>query len=484
MTPAEESLLGAILDAEGPVLKTAGGVLLDLAGLKPEAFQSPKVRVAWTIATRLAERRRPIDAETVFATGASLKAFDGEEDRDWLRRLQNTNALDRERFAEVAEAVRHTLKRSRLEAALRSGLEALGRKDARLDEAVSVVEDALLEVGSFATADSDGSEDVLAVATDWERAENDPAASPLLIPSGLDALDGAIGGFPVNLSVVCGLPSVGKSALLGSIIDAQLTLGLTVGLFGLEDGTRWLIRRILARDLGFALRDIGWKKREGEAADAFPDVASALTERMKRLICFRHDSVKTAELIRRATAWKVRHQIDALYVDHGGEVDHTTAQNQNQDFRLRVADSYREIRNWAIRHQTPAVVLAHTARPGDENEERPPRASEIAESAYIERRARLILGVWRKQNEPDWMRLTVLKQTEGERDVTIRIPRLKTAALLSREGGERVNLEGERNREVREAKAKRLVESQEAREVAKKLAEERKPKPAQKDLLP
>lgn len=475
----EATLLGAVLDAEGPVLRTAAGVLIDLAGLRSEDFTDPRVRVAWSIAARLAERRRPIDAVSVFAAGKTVRAF-ADADLEWLSALQTSNALDRERFGEVVESMRVRLRSERLLSALSTAQAKLRESPAALSEVAGQLEGTLTEVLAGVVKDSDASEDLLSLASDWERAESGEGA-PQLVPTGIEALDDLIGGMPINLNVWVGQPSVGKSALLGAVVDAQLDLGLRVGLFGLEDGSRWVTKRLMARELGMPVRSVGHAKRTEAQLNRFADAGAAYTEKLRRLTVFRHDSITIDELCRRAVSWKVHRAIDVLYVDHGGEIDHFS--ERIDEHRLRVGESYRRLRNLALRLQIPVVVLAHSARPLDD-EERPPRLIEIAESAYIERRARMVLGLWRKQAEPDFMRVTVLKATESEPNLTVKLPRHTTAALLSRTGGERVNLLGEKQRELRAAREAREAEKAALKAAAAEAreAEKAKRRPAQASL--
>lgn len=437
-TSLETALLGALLDSGVGGLGSPPQVLLDLSGLNPGDLADTRVRVSWSIAAKLAERRRPIDALAVYAAGLTSKAFEASS-LAWLRGLQAANTLDRERFADVAEQIRLRNRCNRLLSVLEASAAKLKASPASLGAVVGDLESTLKGLESDSTLDSDASEDFLELATDWEQSEAGHG-SPLLLPTGIELLDEVTGGMPSNLNVWVGQPSVGKSALLGAVIDAQLDAGLRIGLFGLEDGSRWVSKRLVARDLEIPVRSVGHVRRTEEQLTKFSELGQSYTNKLSRLQVFRHDTITTDELCRRAVSWKLRHNIDALYVDHGGEIDHFSS--KIDEHRLRVGESYRRMRNLALKLKIPVVVLAHSARPLDEGE-RPPRLVEIAESAYIERRARLVLGLWRRLSEPHSMRVTVLKATESEPNITVKIPRHTTAGLLSRTGGERVNLQAE-----------------------------------------
>jgi hypothetical protein len=99
-----------------------------------------------------------------------------------------------------------------------------------------------------------------------------------------------------------------------------------------------------------------------------------------------------------------------------------------------VAETYRLVRNAALTYELAVVMLVHSTRPTDGNEFRAPRMAEIAESAYIERRARCVLATWMEDVNPATANVTVLKLTEGKRGQTLSIPRISYAAMLSADG--------------------------------------------------
>jgi replicative DNA helicase len=456
----EELILGCVLDAESPAVNSSAATLIEGSGLRGDDLTNVRVRHAWTIAQRLASRAKPVDATTVYATGRATRTF-SDGDLPWLQRLAASNACDAPRFSVLVEQVRSQARASKLRAVLTSALGDLDGSKADLAAAQGRLEAALALLSQTSSDDPTADSDVYEIAADWQRQE-EGADPPSVVPTGIAPLDDVIVGWQPNLNVVCGLPSTGKSALLASVLDAQTSAGVPVGLFGLEDGSRWVAERVLARDLGIALSDVGRRGRLGELGERFADVAQRLTNQLKLLTVYRYDSVTIDELCRRGAAWVATRGVRSIYVDHGGEVDHNAT--QADEFRLKVAESYRRLRGLALTTRCPVVTLAHTVRPSDENEERPPRTSEIAESAYIERRARLVLGVWARSDEADHVRVSVLKNTRGVRGVHLKLKRHTTAALVSTTDGEVVSLVAEQRDRAQAAAVARAEARAKAKE--------------------
>lgn len=457
----EEQLLGAVLDAE--TIGSNAGALIDAAGFRPEDFTSANVCTSWRVAGVLAGRRRPVTAATVYAAGASTRAL-GQDAQAWLQGLQAGNSLSRAEFAEVVDQVRRVSRSRQLERAIAEQLELL-RGGGDIARVATALENACRDAAAVFGQDETGEVDVLELGAEAEAREAGQAPA-LLVPTGIPAIDAIAGGLPPNLCVIAGQPSVGKSALLGTALEQQLRLGLKPGLFGLEDGTRWLAKRLMARDLGVPVREIG-VRHPSSFGEAWGRVGQEYATLLRGLTTYRHSTITADEMVRRAANWVTTRGVRCIWVDHGGEVEHRVP--EGGDFRLGVKDTYRRLRDFATRYQVPVVVLAHTTRASNEREDAPPQLTDLAESAYIERMSRFVLGLWTRQKDGDKsLRVTVLKATEGERNVTLLMDRLTTAALVDPKSGEVVNLWAERMAELRAKKEAR--ESQKA---------EKKPKRAQ-----
>lgn len=468
-----ETIFGALLDAEGPTMGSTAIALLESSGLKAADLDFPdehRLSTGWKILEALARRRKPVSAKTVWSFGAASRHF-GPEDEDYFKRLQVSNELDRESFGQVVEDFRAVVRHRSLLGTLESYVGQLRERKLDVPSAAAALEAYLRDLQSYTTADGTGEDDVLEIADDWERQEAGEVTN--IVPTGITTLDGVILGWRPSLNVIAAQPGVGKSALLASAIEAQIDLGFTVGLFGLEDATRWVAQRLIARDLRIPVGEIGIRRRDAELAGRFQDVAALHAAKLRKLVTYRHDQISTDELCRRGAAWVYNRGVGCIYVDNGSEVEHEGPADNADQFRLKVAHSYRRMRTTAISTNTPWVVLVHTARPAD-GFERPPRPSEIAESAYIERRSRVIVGLWEREKEPDFLRLTVLKNTLGKKGQSMKLARYTEAALIDRNVGDLVNLEAEKWAEIRAAKERKAASAALEKELKAKALEERK----------
>lgn len=297
--------------------------------------------------------------------------------------------------------------------------------------------------------------DVLDLDTTWTDHES-LGTSPL-VPTGIKLLDETIRGAPPNLMVVAGQPGVGKNMVLATWIRQALEADSvsTYGLFALEDGSKWLIKRWTAQDLQMPLNMVGHGKRTPEQMARLTDELNPHYHRLlERLQIYRFDEIRPDELVHTARRWRYLKRVKKIWIDHLGHMDYTPQRvGGRRDFMAEkrneaVTTAVRKFASFAYREEVPVIALAHTVRPeGQKDEERPPRLSEIAESAGIERRIRCAIGLWRTKSRE--LRCTVLKNTEGPGvGVTIEFEQNKEAATIDATHGRFVNLD----QEAREAR--------------------------------
>lgn len=455
MSALETSVLGALLDASGPVMKSSAQAILSATSLRPDDFADARVKTAWNAAIRLTERGHPVNAAAVWAAGKTIKAF-SDTDLTWLKSLEAQNQLDRPTFSFQAGELVRGARALELKGALREHLKRLEVPGVSPATVQASLEAFLSRFAAVNAPDETGDVDVMELAAEQDATE--AGKKPLIIPTGIQALDEVIGGFVPNLNMIGGLPGLGKSAVAGEIILNHLKAGMRVGLFGLEDGTKWLAKRHLARATGIPVKEVGRRKLFGEQADRFQQAAGQLAQLLRNLFVFRRAGISRQGLIQRSKDWIYNKGVQEVWVDHGGEVDHAGEHDRHD---LNVGKTYGDVRDLAYNAQVPFVMLAHLARekviPNF-----PPNMDAFAESAYIERRARLALMLWTMAGERDYVRCQVAKQTEGEMNVCVRLKRDKTSALVFSDGGDVVDLAEERAQRQDEARQKKKAQTREA----------------------
>jgi replicative DNA helicase len=445
----EAWVLGALLDAEGPVLRSRTRELLDATGLVAADFTTSRHATAFGAIRQLVDSGRQADAQTVWAVCRGLPGFD-DPAQGQLAQLQASNECNRE--ALLTHAVE--LRRLRLLRELAAFLAAQG---AHLDKprADPVALGAALEAfaATFAATtqeDQTGEPDAIEVLERWDAVNRGDREAYLR--TGIRVLDEALGGFVPNLNVIGGAPSVGKSALIGEVIMACLERGLRVGLFGLEDATVWLTKRHLSRAMGIPVSAVCAVPLNRAQQENLQEQAGVITQWTQHLLVYRRAGIDPATLIARCKHWVLNRGVQAVFIDHGGEVQHDISDRKRYD--LAVAATYRQLRDLAVNQRVPIVVLAHFNQ-DTERQGGVPTMTSFAESAYIARMARVALGLWEKPGDSR-LRCTVIKRTEGERGITVGLERDVEHALVKRDGGGVIDLgrEQELDRQAARARAK------------------------------
>lgn len=450
----EAKILGAVLDLDEQ------HSLIEAMGLQSGDFTDARCSIAFGIAGRLAERRQEVNALTVCSTGKRFKML-GDEHLEWLAGLEAANALSKATALQLAGDLRAQARGRSVLSDLKREVELIERgrfNAARVAGALEGIAGAL--VRDFApdeTADSD----LMQILATWDA--HAASGTSALLPTGIKVIDDLIGGFPPTLSFIAGEPGRGKTALLGSIIQAQLMNGALnpedkIGLFGLEDGTSWLSQRWLAKGTGMSLKEVGWKAPTPEQVALRDATSEAVFPLLQRVVAYKGDTITTDQMVHRASHWVFQHKVKCIYLDHLGEVDHRDPRRREEHWQ-QVAETVRRMRNFATRYAVPVVMLVHTTDDGvnARGVEGPPKANAMAGGRSIDRKARLIIGLWNKKSA---LRGTILKSTHTDAtNTTIEFERIFHAGLVTPDGGRVVNLDAEAAAERKEKKENALEES-------------------------
>lgn len=440
----EAFVLGALMDADGPLLRAQTADLLAATGLQPDDFTTEPHRTAFLAIRALAERGRPTDARSVFT--ASMGAI-ADTAIDALQALQCGNAANRSALLSHAEELRRLTLLRRLESFHRSGLEQVRGSRPNPVELAQAMADFSAGYSASTDPDETGDADMLELLEEWDA--HATGVRPYYLATGIEALDATIGGFVPNLNVIGGLPSTGKSALVGEVIMACLERGVRVGLFGLEDATKWLTKRHVARALGIPVGEVAASRLNEHRESLLTEAAGSITSLTRNMLVYRRAGIDAATMVQKCKHWVLNRGVQAIFVDHGGEVQHAHTGRERYD--LAVAGTYRLLRDLAVNHRVPVVVLCHFNRETETQRDGIPCMQSFAETEYIARMARLALGLWVKPGD-NRLRCTVLKRTEGERGITVALELDKASALVRRRGGGLIDLDAERA-EARRAKA-------------------------------
>lgn len=417
---AEWWALGALLEHDAAQLLTAHPVA-------PEVFTDPDRALAFrAIESFVSEGVQP----RLEAVAARLRWGGGPR----LAALMNASnsatqgPWDASRFGPVATRLRECLRARRYEAALDAQRKALGEGVDPLALAQGMDELRRdLEAGEV-EEERTGADDLLALCDDWAE----PDKRPTRIPTGIAVLDEHTGGGWVpNLNILAGQPGALKSGTAMLTAWNQARAGMSVGYIGLEEGTKFIARRLLASALGLSVRDVGRVRLNAYQQERLQEEAGRIYPVLQRL---RVDAgantpAKLGRLVRR---W-ISQGVQCIYLDHGGEVEHDMVVKDRFDLAIR--RTLLGLRPLLIRHNVPLVWICHLNRePGDGR----PKKGHLKESGYLEAMGRLVLGCWRHERWPDRMLLEVMKGNETEPDCTLWLQANWKAALPESDGGGRI----------------------------------------------
>jgi replicative DNA helicase len=425
---AEAWVIGALLDAEGPLLRSNTAALLEASGLTADDLTRPDMRTYLAAIRNAVDQRTPVSAQTVFG---AVRGLPGVPDNalELLRQLHAMNSLRRDELLAHAARVRELALLRRLRAFYVEQLAALdGQKPDAAKLAAKAEAFAQTFVGSVQPLGT-GEADVLEVMDDWD-AYMQGRRTPV-VPTGIAVLDEHLGGWVANLNVIGGLPGLGKTALIGECIWNHLRANVRTGLFGLEDGTKWWVERHLARQLDVRLGLVANCRLNDYQLERAQVVAGELHQLGRNLITYNRAGITPEQLIARAKRMIYVEGVRVIYVDHGGEVEHQAAGARDRH-DLAVAATYRALRNLAVNAKVPIVALHHFNRDADGGR---PKLKHLKESGYLDAMARVALGLWEHPSAPGRLLVEVLKVTKGPKNYTLAIERDAEHGLVKSTGG-------------------------------------------------
>ncbi len=387
---------------------------IDASGLQDTDFESSQCRALFAGMLATLRNGRPLDVPALaHAVGSAAP-----------RKLVELVVMDFELgvSARRLEVVREKSKRRKLVHALSTLLDQARSEMTYADvhgEALKKL--AALDTPAAQLRSLDG--EVMGLIEELEAVATGRAQPTLT--TGIAALDKAIGGLQPTLTILGAEPGAGKSALMARIVRNIAERGIKVGVFSLEDQSRWMVRRMLSESSAvpvFVLqnRPLGLSQRE-----RVQDTVAGIHALAQNIIVEDRKGLTAADVAAGARVMVASHGVEAIFVDHLGEIRVNRTDRHDRD----IGDALRELRAIADVHRVPIVVLCHVKRRDGVGEE--PRLTDFAFSADVERTARVALALV-KPGE-DRQGVHVLKQTQGASGVVVRLRFNAPAAMTTNE---------------------------------------------------
>jgi replicative DNA helicase len=212
--------------------------------------------------------------------------------------------------------------------------------------------------------------------------------------TGIDRMDEAMGGLvPSDLVIIAARPGQGKTALILSVIRNLCKQKLPVGIFSLEMSSSQLTQRILSQESGvFAskIRNNDLNKLDKEALYRAAGSISSWP-----IYINDQAGIKLSRLKAKATIWKKKYKIQALFVDYLQLI--TTDSKKNGTRENEISEISRGLKVLAKDLQIPVIALSQLSRSVEQRPNKLPQLSDLRESGSIEQDADSVLFIMRPE---------------------------------------------------------------------------------------
>lgn len=236
------------------------------------------------------------------------------------------------------------------------------------------------------------------------------------VPSGFPAFDNMTGGFQAGeLAIVAARPSQGKTALACSVAHhVAYRRKETVVFVTLEMSPAALGRRLMSIDRAVPASNI----RRGNLTEGdLPKIQTALAEQnLAKIYWVNGVAGMTCEQIEREVRALLRsHQVRLVIIDYLQKI-RPSKREEKRTYEVGAVSG--ALKGLAASMKVAVLALAQLNRDPDKDKGRPPRVSDLADSAQIERDADMIAMIHRKIPAPGAseteVELIVGKQRDGE----------------------------------------------------------------------
>jgi replicative DNA helicase len=423
--------------------------------LRPDEFGAPAHVLIWEAFRRLRQKGRPVDTITASEELKAMGRLAEVGGSAYLMSLDQLPVVGH--VAGYVSAVRSiAVKR---EVQRRANMLAAAAHDPHLTDADLLARAQSGFMGlSAGEVDEAGDADVWNIMDRWQAWMDGDGKALAYVPHTISGLAPTFGpdgqeesvspGYPMSLSVVGGMSGVGKTSVAASEIEGFVfRLGLPGGIIGLEDGTEWLAKRLMARELRIRFGLVGacrlndWQ--QVKLADWCERVPPVLRERVRTW----PKGMDSPQLLAKVEQWK---QWGArwVWVDHGLRVKYRAGARDRLDLLINeTTEALAEIARPTRNHPGMAIIVNwHVNREWEE--ETAPQRKHFKESGYLDANARYMVAVWKREKSPGARLFTGVKANFGPEGWTVEVPLDADAGLLRSTGGRVLDFEAERRAEA------------------------------------
>lgn len=417
---AEQGVLGGLL-LDNQAWDRAGDILTD------RDFYSHQHRLIYAVIGHLINANRPADLFTVYARLESLGKHEESGGMAYLNNLTQSvaGAGNIRRYAEIVRE--RAILRQLISASDEIATRAFNTDGQSIDAILDLAERNVFQIREQGVTAADEWQDIdklVCNLLDRVTDEYQGTSLPDIVPTGLTELDERLDGGmrPGELVVVGARPSMGKSALAGTIAynvaDTKAHGGGPVGIFSMEMPAPQYTNRLVSLVSGIHLSKL---KRPERLRDTDWSSLSSGIERMGGLAISINDaSGLTINHIRaKARALKRRTGLRLLVLDYLGLMDGVDPK-QSRTYQLE--DITKGLKRLAKELRIPIMLLVQLSREVEKRADQTPILSDLRDSGAIEQDADIVMFVHRpfKANPGmaeewrEYAKLSVAKLRDGD----------------------------------------------------------------------
>jgi replicative DNA helicase len=256
------------------------------------------------------------------------------------------------------------------------------------------------------------------------------------IPTGIAIWDELLGGLARGIvTLLPAYPGVGKGAVAGRILLNLAQCGRKAGLFSLEDPEYWVAKRYLADASGVPVRALMDGTRTSDIRDQYLKEATMSCQQWgDNLMIDDRSGLSADQIAATARQMVVQRGAEVIVIDNASEVD--VSGDDRHD--VRSAHMVRVLRDVAKGLNVSVLLLMHLKKNGNTSKEGAylrPTTELLKNTTGFAEVARAAVALWREEGNNNSIVATILKQTDGEKDIDFLMDFNASAGLVSSYGG-------------------------------------------------